>query len=108
MMALVGMRVWPFRRAQQRKAQNVTFGIVSILAIVEQAETMGCIGKIGPTLRRNFELGLLGRRITSCRALDGAIGDGECGLIAVSAERESDLQQNMFFMPFDLRLYIDA
>jgi hypothetical protein len=36
----IGVRVRPFRGAQQRQAQNVVFGVVPILAIVEQTEAM--------------------------------------------------------------------
>ena len=40
MMAFIGVRVRLLRRAQQRKPQHVAFGVISVLAIVEQAESV--------------------------------------------------------------------
>src|SRR5579872_608401 len=107
-MTFVGMRIGPFRRAQQRKTQHVALHVVSILAVVKQAEAVFTIGKIGPALRWHFELGLLGRCIASCWAFDRAAGNLKCGLLAVRAERESYLQQNMFLMPVGLHLHVDS
>ena len=40
MMTLVRVGIRPLRRSQQRQAENVAFGVVSVFAIIEQAEAM--------------------------------------------------------------------
>src|SRR5215472_3434878 len=59
--AFIGMRVGPFGRTQERDAQDVTLGVVTILAVVEQAESVLVVGDIRPPNSRNFKLCLLGR-----------------------------------------------
>src|SRR5579872_4181517 len=69
-MTLIGVRIGPFRRAQQRQTQHVALYIVSILAVVKQAEAVFTIGKIGPALRWHFELSLFRRSVACSRTFD--------------------------------------
>ena len=86
--AFVGVGIGPFRGAQQRQAEDIPLGIVSIFAVVKQAEAMSRIGNVCPAQRRHFKFGLLGRRFAGGGTLDRTVRDFECSLLVVGAERE--------------------
>src|SRR5271157_6524519 len=87
-MTFVGMGIGPFWRTQQRETQHIALHIVSVLAVVKQAEAVFSIGEIGPTLRRNLEFGLFGRCVPSGRTSYRTVGNFKSSLVAVCAQRE--------------------
>ncbi len=107
-MPLVGVRVRPGGAAQQREAQNVVLGVVSVLAVVQQREAMRCVGDIAPAQRGHFELRFLRRRIAGRRTLDRSVRNLEGRLVSVNTQRESDFQQDVMLVPVGLHVHVDA
>src|SRR5207245_10968421 len=85
MMTFVGMRIGPRRRAQQRQPKHVSFCVIPILAIVQQAESVLAIGDVCPAQGRNLKLGLLGGGAARGGPLDGPVETVEIGFLLMSA-----------------------
>ena len=66
------------------------------------------VGEVGPAQCRNLELRFLGGSVARSRALDGAVGNLERGFVVARAQREGDLQQDVFFVPVGLHVYVDT
>ena len=107
-MAFIGVRIGIFRRAQQRNRSTLPFGVIPVLAIVQQAESVLAVGDVGPAICGNLKLRLFCRSIARRRTLHGAKWNFVRRLIAVRAQRERDLQQNVFLVPLRLHFHIDA
>ena len=88
-MTLVSMGIGPLRRAQQRQPQDVSLCVVTIFAVIEQAESVLRIRDVSPPLCRNLKLRLFRRCIPSGRTLDRTKGNLKGRLVVVCADRET-------------------
>src|SRR5215470_7985757 len=103
-MTLIGVRIGPFRRAQQREPQHISLGIVSVFAIIQQTESMCSVGNVSPAIRWNLELCLLGRCVTGCWTFHGTKRNLVRRLVAVRANRKCNFQKYVLLMPVGLHL----
>src|SRR3954463_16640430 len=107
-MAFVRVGVGPTRGAKKRQTQDIPFSVISVLAVVQNAEAMLRVGKVSPVQRRNLELGLFVRSVACGRPLDGAEWNFVCRFFGMYARGKSYLQQNMLFVPINLHIDIDT
>src|SRR5438874_13164726 len=59
MLAQVGGGIRMRRRAKQRKAHYRAQDVVSVLAVVEQGDSVSCLAEIGPAVSAHLEAGLI-------------------------------------------------
>jgi len=85
MVAAIGLRIRPNRRTQQREAQHIALIVVSKLGFIDQAEAMLSVAKIGPALRRDFELRLLPTVVPRRGAFNAAKGISYVAWLLVAA-----------------------
>ena len=107
-LALIGVGIGPLRRTQQGKPQDISFRVVPILAVIQEAEAVPGVRNVRPAERGHLELRLLCRRVASRGPLDGAVGDFIRRFGVVRAERKRNLQQDVLLMPAHMHFYINA
>src|SRR6185437_16964867 len=58
LMAAICIWVGPYGRAQQRKPQYISFYVIAIFGVVDEAEAVLAVAEISPALCRDFKLGV--------------------------------------------------
>src|SRR6476660_663175 len=106
MMALVSMGIRPGRRPQQGQSQDIPLRVVSVFAVVQDAQSVFCVRQVSPVLSRDLELSLFFRRISGGGPFNRTEGDFVGCNFTVDADGERDFQEDVFLVPIHLRLYV--
>src|SRR5208337_2946111 len=102
MVSAISLRVGPHRRTEKREAQHITLIVIAKLGFVDETKAVLPIAKVGPALRRNFELGLFPTVVARSGAFDAAERNFVSGMAAGCGQRESGLEQNVSLVPVDV------
>ena len=107
LLALVGQRIRPERRAQQAQAQLGALGVVPVAAVVEQRDPVAGLGQVGEPVAGDLEARLLPGGIAVGRALDDAERGLERRPRGAHRQREARLEQEAPVVPVEAGVEVD-
>src|SRR2546430_10052171 len=97
--AFICMSIWEDTGFQERQTNNVIVNVMSILTIIEQADTVSPFAQINPSM----STGLKSREIPRCVTVCGAFNVAKLDFIrcsrTVDCQRKRRLQQRLVLVP---------
>ena len=106
--AFICMSIWEDTGFQERQTNNVIVNVMSILTIIEQADTVSPFAQINPSM----STGLKSRQVPRCVTVCGAFNVAKLDFIrcsrTVDCQRKRRLQQRLVLVPVNLGGNVDA
>lgn len=104
----IAIRIRHSRRADKRKAHDVAFGRIAILAIVENRHAVPVLRKIRKLVTAHLKLGIVPRGVAMSRTLENTKLRIVRGVIAGDIHGELELQESVLFAPINLGVEADV